>query len=336
MSVFGKSMSNKVLFIIDKVEFQYFEINDLVTSFWLIKECNRRNWDVFITTPDRLSLKNNRPQAFVFKTELINSIKGIELIKQKNSSLFNVDEFNMILFRPDPPVDIDYINSTYILDYVDTSKTLILNSPSGIRKANEKLYINNFTSVIPPNLSTTSAILIKEFVNEYGKAILKPLNKCFGKGVFYLQKGDKNINTIIDMATDSGKTVVMVQQYLEKVTEGDKRVIIIGGELLEESVMKISGNDDFKFNTHKDEFFQKGCLTDEDREIAKVVAPKLLQDGLFMVGLDVIDGKVIEINVTSPCFFIKEINQMFGTNLEVRIVNYLENLIAQKANLTVL
>ncbi|MFA6990198.1 MAG: glutathione synthase [Candidatus Gastranaerophilaceae bacterium] len=316
-------MSFKLLFIIDKVEFQYFEMNELVTSFWLIKEALRRGWDIFITTQDRLFLYNNTPHSLAFKTTLTQ-----ELVREKNPSQVMLNDFDMILFRPDPPVDIDYINSTYVLDFVDTSKTLVINSPSGIRKANEKLYINNFKSVVPENISTSNAGLIKDFVNECGEVILKPLNKCFGKGVFYLKKGDKNINTIIETATNGGKTIVMAQQYLEKVKEGDKRVIIIGGEIFEETIVKVSGEGDFKFNNHSDEFFRKGYITDEDREICRVISPKLIEDGLLLVGLDVIDGKMIEINVTSPCFFIKEINQMFNTKLEEKIVNYLENLLS--------
>ncbi|MEI7475629.1 MAG: glutathione synthase [bacterium] len=324
--------SYKVLFVIDKIEFQYFEFNQLVTSFWLIMECNRRGWDVCITTQDRLFLNNSEPEAFIFETKLINTVDGVDIIKEKDSFRSKLEEFDMILFRPDPPVDLNYINSTYVLDLVDTSKTLVINNPTGIRNANEKLYINNFSSVIPKNITTNNATLIKEFLNEYGEIIIKPLNRCFSKGIFYLCKGDKNVNTIIDTATNSGTTLVMVQEYLEKIKDGDKRIIVIGGKVYEETIVKISGNDDFKFNTHKDEFFRKSELTDEDREICDVISSKLLEDGLFIAGLDVIDGKMIEINVTSPCFFIKEMNEMYNSKIEQRIVDYLENLICCKKN----
>lgn len=324
--------SFKILFVIDKVEFQYFEFNKLVTSFWLIMECNRRGWDVAITTQDRLFLDNNIPKSSVFQTKLIKTLDGVEIIKEKTSFHTRIDEFDMVLFRPDPPVNLDYINSTYILDFVDNKKTIVLNNPAGIRNANEKLYINNFSSVIPKNITTNNSALIKEFLHECGEIIIKPLNNCFGKGVFYLKKGDKNINAIIESATDYGKTVVIIQEYLEKIKYGDKRIILIGGEVYDETIIKISSDDDFKFNSHKDEFFRKGHLTDEDREICKVISSKLVQDGLLLVGLDVIDGKMIEINVTSPCFFIKEINEMFNSNLEQRIVNYFENLIVNKKN----
>ncbi|OGI03162.1 MAG: hypothetical protein A2104_07160 [Candidatus Melainabacteria bacterium GWF2_32_7] len=317
----------KILFVIDKIELKYFEFNQLVTSFWLIKECNLRNQEVFITTADKLSLNGNIPEAFVYKTKLSTSNDNIELTYGKKEVLAMLNDFDMILFRPDPPVDMDYIFSTYILDFVDATKTIIVNNPAGIRKANEKLYINNFPELIPNNITTSNISLIKDYLDEREEIIVKPLNKCFGKGVFYLKKGDKNTNSILDLVTNNGTTVVMAQEYLAGAKNGDKRVIIIGGNVFEEAIIKVSGKGDFKFNTHNDEYLKKGYLTDEEREMGNIIAPKLLQDGLFMVGLDVIDNKIIEINVTSPCFFIKEINQMFNVKLEERIVDYLESLL---------
>jgi glutathione synthase len=323
----------KIVFIIDKIEFKYFEFNKLVTSFWLIKECKQRNWDVFITTSDKLYLNGNIPYAMAHEVKLKGFGDSADIIYQKESFSMNLNETDMVIFRPDPPVDMDYIFSTYILDYVDQSKTIVINNSSGIRKANEKLYINNFPSVIPENITTSSACLIKDFLENHGEVIVKPLNRCFGKGVFYLKNGDKNTNSILEMLTNGGNTVVMAQKYLEGAINGDKRVLIMGGEILDESVIKISGKGDFKFNTHNDEYLKKGNITDEEREMVRIMAPKLLEDGLFLVGLDVIDNKVIEINVTSPCFFIKEINQMFGVELEKKMVNYLENLLhAQKGD----
>lgn len=112
----------KVVFIIDKVEFRYFELNELVTSFWLINECNLRNWEVYITTIDRLSLADNNPKAFVYKTSKEKINCKMDLIKEKEPSFVNLNDFDMVLFRPDPPVDMDYINATYILDYMPSSK----------------------------------------------------------------------------------------------------------------------------------------------------------------------------------------------------------------------
>jgi glutathione synthase len=320
----------KVAFFIDKVEFQYFSFHRLVTTFWLIKECNARSWEVYISTANQLFLKDNIPHANLFKTSLHNTKGSLELTREKECNLFNLNNFDLVFFRPDPPVDIDYINSTYILDFIDQTKTTVVNSPSGIRNTNEKVCINRFPKYVPPSIVTSTPLLIKEFLEEHNEIVLKPINKCFGKGVFYLKKGDKNINSIIDSSTDSGKTVIMAQEFINTNAGGDKRVNIICGNVLEEAITKLYGDGDFKFNTHSDECFKKVYITDREREICNEIAPQLMSDGLYLVGLDMLGEKIIEINVTSPCFFIKEMNQFFNTNLEVTIIDHIESLIASR------
>jgi glutathione synthase len=315
----------RIAFVIDKIELKWFELNELVTSFWLIKEFLQRNHEVCITTIDKLYLKADKPFANMFATSLkMSGQKLVDMIYDRQEFSICLNEFDMILFRPDPPVTMEYIFATYILDFVDKSSTKVLNSPDGIRKANEKIYINNFAKYIPKGITTSNALIIKEFVTEHEEAVLKPLNRCFGKGVYYLKKGDTNLNTIIDSATNSNETPVMVQEYLKNANNQDKRIIIIGGQVYGECITKLSGKEDFKFNTHRDEFFNKTFLTDKEREMCQAISSKLIEDGLYLVGLDVMDEKLIEINITSPCFFIKEINSMFNTQIEKRIVDYLE------------
>jgi len=311
-----------ILFVIDNIEFKYFEFNKLVTSFWLIAGLIERNHRVDIVTKDKLFLDGNIPMGLTYKTSLENN----DLIKTKEYQKTELNSYNAIFFRPDPPVDNDYINATYVLDYVD-KKTLIINNPQGLRNANEKLFINNFPNIIPKNITTADSGLIREFLHTHKEIVIKPLNRCFSKGVFYLNDKDKNIHTIIDTATNSGQTMVMVQEFLPKIKEGDKRLVYIDGEIFEECVCKIHGDDDFKFNTHDDKFFKKGIITDEERKIAEYIKPIMEKEGLYIAGLDVVDGKMIEINVTSPCFFIKEVNQVFNTHFEIKILDKIENLI---------
>jgi len=235
------------------------------------------------------------------------------------------------MFRPDPPVDLDYINATYIFDFVDKSKTIIMNDTKAIRDFNEKLHANLFHEFMPQNIVTASKSEIISFLQENEEIILKPLNKCFGAGVMYLKNGDKNTNSIINSMTNDQTTLVMVQKYIPNVKFGDKRVLILGNEVLEECIIKLSTKDDFKFNTHSDDFIKKATLTEGERIKFKKVAEKLNSLGIFMAGLDVIDEQIIEINVTSPCYFIKEINNYFSTNLEKKIVNRLLNLMKVSA-----
>lgn len=311
-----------ILFVIDNIEFKYFEFNKLVTSFWLIFGLIKRGYCVDITTKDKLYLQNGIPMGLAYSV----AIENDDLVKTNSFNKTNLNLYNAIFFRPDPPVDNDYINATYILDYVD-KQTKIINNPQGLRNANEKVFINNFPDIIPENLVSADENLIKEFLFKNKEIVIKPLNACFSKGVFYLHHDDKNIHTIIETATNSGKTSVMLQKFLPKISEGDKRLVYINGEIFEECVAKKHGNDDFKFNTHSDNFFQKGQITSEEKQIAEYIKPILDKEGIFIAGLDVIDGKMIEINVTSPCFFIKEVNQLFGIHFEEKILDKIEEII---------
>ncbi len=314
-----------VLFIIDEVEYKYFEFNLLVTDFWLIKTFLEEGYKVDITTKHELFLDGNKPFSFVYSA----SVKNNNIFKSDERIKNCLNNYDVIFTRPDPPVDIDFINATYVLDYLD-EKVFCINSYRALRDINEKLYINRFPSLAPKNIVTSDEKLIKEFLFQNDEIIIKPLNKCFSSGVFYLNSKDKNINAIISSATDNGKTKVMVQEYLKGIEKGDKRLIFISGEIMDYAVTKVATNNDFKFNEHKKENLILGNLTPKQKEMGKIISKTLLKDGVYMAGLDVIDDKIIEINITSPCFFINEINSLYNVNFEKIIFQKIEKLIENK------
>ena len=164
---------------------------------------------------------------------------------------------------------------------------------------------------------------IIEFLNENDEIILKPLNQCFGGGVMYLKRGDKNTAVIINSMTDNGKQLIMVQKYIPQAQYGDKRVMILGDDILPYCIQKVPSNDDFKFCKHSDENIHKAVLTQDEIEKFKLVAKRLNSMGIYMAGLDVIDGQIIEVNVTSPCFFIREVNNHFGCHIENDIIDFI-------------
>lgn len=315
-------MNHRILFVIDKLELKYFEFNKLVTDFWLIKEFLQRGQEVFITTIDKLSLNNAKAYCKCAKS----FVKGENIYLESGFQTSKIEDFQLVMFRPDPPVDLDYINATYIFDFVDREKTLILNDTKAIRDFNEKLHANLFNEFMPENIVTSNMDEIESFLNINEEIILKPLNRCFGSGVMYLRKGDKNTRNIINSLTNNQTTLIMVQKYISAAEFGDKRVLILGGKVLDECIIKLPSRDDFKFNTHSDEFIKKAALTESEKAKFMKVAQKLNEMHLPMAGLDVIDEKIIEINVTSPCYFIKEINNYFSTNLEKLIVDYVLNI----------
>lgn len=308
-----------ILFIIDRIELKYFEFNNLVTNFWLIREFLTQNNNVYITTIDKFLLKGNIAYTHCFESYEKNG----NIFYDKQDILKKIEDFQLVMFRQDPPVDLDYINSTYIFDFVDRKKTTVINEPRSIRDFNEKLHTIEFLEFMPENIVTSSKSDIMEFLDKHDEIILKPLNRCFGAGVMYLKKGDKNTAVIINSMTNNQSTLVMVQKYIPKAIYGDKRVLILGGRVLDYVVQKLPSNDDFKFNDHCDANIIKSEISDIEKAKFTLVAEKLYDMGISMAGLDVIDGKIIEINVTSPCYFIKENNNHFGCNLEKEIVEYI-------------
>ena len=310
-----------ILFIIDKTEFKYFEFNNLVTNFWLIKEFLRRGHQVYITINSKLYLRN----ASAFSTCYQAYADNENIFYSKEKFELKVDNFELVMFRSDPPVDNDYFNASYILDFA--KKTKIVNDIKTIRNFNEKLHTVLFSEYMPEYVVTASKNQIEEFLSEHNEIVLKPLDKCFGSGVMYLRKGDLNTRAIINSMTNNENSAVMVQKYIPAIKYGDKRVLTLGCEVLDECVIKLPTNDDFKFNTHNDNYIKKGVLSDTEKSDFSCVAQKLNDMGICMAGLDVVGGKIIEINITSPCYFIKEINNNFSTRIEQKICDYISDLV---------
>lgn len=307
----------KILFVIDKIELKYFEFNNLVTNFWIIKEFLDRGNEVFITTIPNLSLKADRAFTKCYETFCDKGNIFYKDVKIERE----IDDFELVMFRPDPPVDIDYINATYIFDFV--KKPRVINSPSSIRDFNEKLHSVYFKELMSENIVTASLKEIEDFLAINKQIVLKPLNRCFGSGVMFLYDGDPNTRTIINTMTNNETTLVMVQKFLSGVKNGDKRVLTLGDKVLPYCVKKLPTTDDFKFNTHNDSFISDAELSLEEIANFTNVAKKLNSMGISMAGLDVIDGRIIEVNVTSPCYFIKEINNLYGVHLEREICDFL-------------
>ena len=307
----------KILFVIDKIELKYFEFNNLVTNFWLIKGFLERNNEVYITTIPNLSLKSDVAYTKCYET----FVQDDNIFYKNVQKEMQIDDFDLVMFRPDPPVDIDYINATYIFDFV--KKAEVINSPSAIRDFNEKLHSVYFKEYMSPNTVTSSLKDIEEFLSVHKEIVLKPLNRCFGSGVMYLYEGDPNTRTIINTMTNNETTLVMVQKYIQEIKKGDIRVLTLGDKILPYAIKKLPTKDDFKFNTHNDDFIVESGLSKEELEEFSPIAKKLNGIGIKMAGLDVIDGKIIEVNVTSPCYFIKEINRVYNIHLEDEICDFL-------------
>jgi glutathione synthase len=218
--------------------------------------------------------------------------------------------------------------ATHVLGLVDSRVTFVMNDPRALRDANEKLYALHFPALIPESLVSADATRLKAFMESLGgEMIVKPLDGCGGAGIFHLHRSDRNINAILELSTQNGTRLVMAQRYLKAVRDsGDKRLIVLAGEPLG-AIMRVPREDEHRGNIHVGGRVERGVIDARDREICRVMAPRLAADGLYFVGLDVIGGFVTEVNVTSPTG-IQEIDRLDGVCLEANVLDLIERRVA--------
>jgi glutathione synthase len=231
-----------------------------------------------------------------------------------------LDDFTAVFMRKDPPVDTAYLYATYILDAIGP-QTQVLNRPAGIRSANEKMYALQFTEAIPKTIVAATKSEILAFLDRQGQAVLKPLDGKAGEGILFLEKGDRNLNSMIEISTKRGLHQVMVQAYLPAAKDGDKRIIMLNGEPIG-AVNRVPSGGEFRGNMAVGGQAMATEITDRERDICAQVGPILRRDGLAFVGLDVIGGYLTEINVTSPTG-IREIDRLSGLRLGNTVIDWL-------------
>jgi glutathione synthase len=237
--------------------------------------------------------------------------------------------FDAIFIRKDPPFDAHYLYLTQQLDRVK-DRVLVLNDPRGIRDANEKLFAFNFQDHTPRSLVSASPKEILEFVTEVGGlAVLKPLDGAGGSGVVTLSLQDRNARSLVDVWTHEGKRLAIVQEYQPAVRVGDKRVLLLEGQALG-AILRVPREDDVRANIHAGGTVKPTELTAAEAAIVKAVAPKLIEHGLYFVGLDLIGEKLIEVNVTSPTG-IQELSRFAGRPVEQDVIRWVEAKVRARA-----
>ncbi len=284
--------------------------------------------EVWITEARWLSVINGEAHAPLQQVQL----KPVELIdghwqavedwyELSESQLLPLSEMQAVFMRKDPPANDAYLYATYILDYVDAAKTLVLNAPDGLRKANEKMYALQFQAVMPTTIVSGRKSDILQFVEQQGRVVMKPLDGKGGEGILFLEKGDRNLNSMIELSTQRESLPVMVQAYLPAASDGDKRIIMLNGTPIG-AVNRVPSGDEFRGNMAVGGRADATAITDRDREICELVAPALRRDGLYFVGLDVIGGYLTEVNVTSPTG-IREIDRLNDVRLGENVMTWL-------------
>jgi glutathione synthase len=221
--------------------------------------------------------------------------------------------------RKDPPFDMEFIYTTYILGLAERQGLLVVNSPSSLREINEKVYTAWFPQCTPPSLITRSAAALREFLAEHRKVVFKPLDGMGGRSIFVVEAGDLNTNVIIETLTDFERRYTLGQRYIPEITAGDKRILLIDGEPIDYALARIPAPGESRGNLVMGAAGVGQALSERDRWIAAQVGPKLAERGVLFAGLDVIGDYLTEINVTSPTG-IREIDKQFGISVADKLM----------------
>jgi glutathione synthase len=297
------------------------------TTFAMLLEAQSRGWELFYMEQQDLYLINGIAKA---------TYKPLTVQRNENSwfelgePIDNVmSEMDAILMRVDPPFDMNFIYTTYVLEQAEADGVLVVNKPQSLRDANEKLFTAWFPDCCSPTLVTSQAQRIKNFLTEHEDVIVKPLDGMGGASIFRLKKADHNLGVVLETMTNHGKELTMVQRYLPEIKQGDKRILIINGKPVPYALARIPAEGETRGNLAAGGTGEGRELSDRDRWLCEQIGPTLVEKGLFFVGLDVIGDYVTEINVTSPTC-VQELDNLYDLNISGLLMDCIEEKLAEQ------
>ncbi len=291
------------------------------SSFAMLLAAQARGWQIFYMQQADLFLRDG--QVLASMAALTVQDDPYDWYQLGDTQIAPLHSLDAILMRKDPPFDMEYIYSTYLLEQAQSQGVLIVNDPQSLRDANEKLFTAWFPQCCPPTLVTRQKSLMREFQQQHGDIIIKPLDGMGGASIFRVMQGDPNFSVIVETLTENGSKSVMVQQYLPAIKEGDKRILLINGEPMPYALARIPADGETRGNLAAGGRAEGRELTERDRWICAQVGPKLREKGLIFVGLDVIGDYLTEINVTSPTC-IRELDRLYGLNIAGDLMTAIE------------
>lgn len=306
----------QLLFVMDPPQAM---LPDKDTTFAFLRAAGQRGHSCSVCLPSELFALGKHVSARARPIQVSAHAPHVTVGETRTLDLAQLDA---VFVRKDPPFDTEYLHATQLLDLVK-HQTLVLNDPAGLRAANEKLFALQFEEWMPRTLVTRDRDAIFEFVRQVGgAAVLKPLDGAGGSGVVALYLEDKNARALVDIQTHEGARWAMVQEFQPGISEGDKRVLMLDGAPLG-AILRVPRPDDIRANIHVGGSVFATELTAGERALCAAVGPELVRHGLFFVGLDLIGGKLIEVNVTSPTG-IQELGRLTQSSPEVAVIEWIE------------
>ena len=289
------------------------------STLLLMSELQNQGKELYYIENLNLYFSNQTPMAVAQKIEVfMNENKWFDLEDPEKIELASLD---LVLMRQDPPFDMNFINNTYVLEAAENKGLKVVNRPSSLRTFNEKLSILNYPSFITDTVVTSKKSLMEEFINIHKRVVLKPLGLMGGNGVQIVSTD--NCSEVLNSMPFDNSEMLMLQKFIDDVYLGDRRILIINGNLPESVVLRKPPEGDFRGNLAIGGTATTETLNERDKEIASVISKDLLKQGIFIAGLDVVGGFLTEINITCPTCF-RELLDQTGENLAASFVDQLE------------
>jgi len=291
------------------------------SSFAMLLAAQVRGWDIYYMELRDLYIINDIPMANMQCLQVNdNPEQWFTLSDDRSEALASLD---IILMRKDPPFDLEYIYSTYILEHAERLGTLVTNNPTALRNVNEKFFITHFANCIAPTLVSRGMDILFDFIKQHEHTIIKPLDGMGGHSIYRVSQSDPNCKVILETMTKNGAAYVMAQKFLPEIAAGDKRILLIDGEPVPYALARIPADGETRGNLARGGIGKGLVLTDRDRWICQQVGPPLRDMGLLFVGLDVIGDYLTEINVTSPTC-IRELDSLYNIDIGEQLMDALE------------
>ena len=283
------------------------------STFAMLLEAERRGWQVSYMEQSDLWLTDGVPMGRLRPLHVRDESRDFFTLGEPR--LAQLGELDFILMRKDPPFDMEYVYSTYVLQRAEDAGAMVVNAATSLRDIGEKAYVAWFADLCPPTIVARSQDVFRTFLAEHGKIVVKPMDGMGGKSIFVVARGDLNSNVIIETITDNGRRFATAQAFVPQIREtGDKRILLIGGEPVPYALARIPPEDDHRGNLAVGGRAEGHELTARDLEICSAVGPELARNGVVFAGIDVIGDYLTEVNVTSPTG-IRELDELFSLNI---------------------
>ena len=300
------------------------------STYAMLLEAQVRGWSIAYMEQGDLYLRDGEPLARQRVVRLFeNTTRWFDFGAESEIKLSALD---VILMRKDPPFNMEYIYTTYLLEQAEHKGILVVNKPRSLRDANEKLFITWFPQCIAPTLVARRVGQIRKFLSEHGDIILKPLDGMGGASVFRLRRDDANVSVVIETLTDRGARFAMAQRFIPEIAQGDKRILMIDGKPIPYALARLPAKGETRGNLTAGATGVGVELSERDRWICSQVGPVLRKKGLLFVGLDVIGDYLTEINVTSPTC-IRELDKTYSINISAQLLDVIDERIKQSSRL---